>query len=160
MKKMKSKLFALIFLICLTSTSFVVAGLRSEPVDEEISDFEFDDTFVVPSTKRNHDRTHQQPSFALDDFDEFFIDANADEHDYDIGKKQQTMQRTLFKALADKDLKYKFSEVIPLLRNLNKQQRMVFASIISAQLSSKGKRLTFDEVSHPQKINLCINFVL
>lgn len=159
---MKSKLFVLIFLICLTSTHIVVAGLRlrSEPVDEAISDFEFDDTFVAPpsssSTKRNH-RTSS--SFALDDFDEFFIDDNHDDH-FDINKKTKTMQRTLFKALADRELKYKFSEVIPLLRNLNKQQRMVFASIISAQLSSKGKRLTLDEVSNSENEKLFLTSIL
>lgn len=133
---MKSKLLVLIFLICLTLTSIADVFVSSEPVDGEIPDFEFDDTFVVPTSTK------------LDDFDEFFIDDN--EPEYDIVKKEKKIQRTLFKALADKELKYKFSEVIPLLRNLNKQQRMVFASIISAQLSGKGKRLTLDEVSEPR----------
>lgn len=122
------KTLVLIFLICLTLTNV-------EPVDE-LPDFEFDDAYSVSSNKRNH----------LDDFDEFFIDEET-EPEFDIATKEKNIQKTLFKALAAKELKFKFSEVLPLLRNLNKQQRMVFASIISAQLSSKGKRLTLDEVS-------------
>lgn len=146
---MKSKLLVLIFLICLTLTNIVDVAVRSEPVNGEIPDFEFDDTFAEPS-KRNHKST--RTSFVLDDFDDFFIDDDEDvEPEYDIVKKEKKIQRTLFKALADKELKYKFSEVIPLLRNLNKQQRMVFASIISAQLSGKGKRLKFEEVSKVPK---------
>lgn len=125
----------LMFLICLTLSSV-------EPVDE-IPDFEFDDAYRISTTTSNKRNPH-----ALDDFDEFFIDDNSDdfEPEFDIATKEKNIQRTLFKALAAKELKYKFSEVLPLLRNLNKQQRMVFASIISAQLSNKGKRLTLDEV--------------
>jgi hypothetical protein len=129
MKTEKTLVF--VFLICLTLSSV-------EPVDE-IPDFEFDDAYRLSANKRNH------PKYSLEDFDEFFIDDN-DDAEFDIVQKEKNIHRTLFKALAAKELKYKFSEVLPLLRNLNKQQRMVFASIISAQLSSKGKRLTLDEV--------------
>jgi hypothetical protein len=125
----------LMFLICLTLSSV-------EPVDE-IPDFEFDDAYRISTT------SNKRNQHTLVDFDEFFIDDNDDdasEPEYDIATKEKNIQRTLFKALAAKELKYKFSEVLPLLRNLNKQQRMVFASIISAQLSTKGKRLTLDEV--------------
>lgn len=128
---MKIALFCMLSICCCTASS-----------RDEIPDFEFDDHFEA---------AHQPPpsqresSFTFDDFDEFFIDG-ANEPEYDMATKEKVVHRALFKALAAKDLKYKFSEVLPLLRALSKSQRMVFASIISAQING-GKSLTLDEVS-------------
>lgn len=118
-------------LVCL-----VAAGAR-----EEIPDFEFEDSF---ETAHRPPQKPRESSFAFDDFDDFFID-DGSEPEFDIATKEKTIHQALFKALAAKDLKYKFSEVLPLLRALSKSQRMVFASIISAQLNG-GKSLTLDEV--------------
>jgi hypothetical protein len=120
----------LAFSICLCS-----AGSR-----DEIPDFEFDDNFDAA----HRPQLQRESAFSFDDFDEFFVDDN--EPEFDIVTKEKTIHRALFKALAAKELKYKFSEVIPLLRALSKSQRMVFASIISAQING-GKSLTLDEVS-------------
>lgn len=122
-----------IIFYCSVSLCLCAASSR-----DEIPDFEFEDEFGSVG------RRHRESSFAYDDFDEFFID-DGNKAEYDIATKEKLIQRALFKALAAKDLKYKFSEVIPLLRALNKSQRMVFASIISAQLND-GKSLTLDEV--------------
>lgn len=125
-------------LICMVSVWRCTASSR-----DEIPDFEFDDNFEA--AHRQALPTHRESSFTFDDFDEFFIDGG-NEPEYDIATKEKVVQRALFKALAAKDLKYKFSEVLPLLRALSKSQRMVFASIISAQINGE-KSLTLDEVS-------------
>lgn len=107
---------------------------------DEIPDFEFEDNFETARRPQQQ----RESSFTFDDFDEFFID-DGSEPEYAIVEKEKIVQQALFKALAAKDLKYKFSEVLPLLRALSKSQRMVFASIISAQING-GKPLTLDEV--------------
>lgn len=129
---MKMKIF---ILFCTASVYCNVAVAR-----DEIPDFEFDDNFEVSQPPQ----TNRESSFAFDDFDDFFID-DGNEPEYDIVTKEKLIHRALFKALAAKDLKSKFSEVMPLLRALSKSQRMVFASIISAQING-GKSLTLDEV--------------
>lgn len=108
---------------------------------DEIPDFEFDESLA-----NNRPQEQRESSFTFDDFDDFFSDDDdGSEAEYDIATKEKLMHQTLFKALAVKQLKYKFSEVIPLLRALSKSQRMVFASIISAQING-DKPLTLDEV--------------
>lgn len=119
---------------------------------EEIPDFEFDDNFETslrPTKQR-------ESSFAFDDFDDFFVDDG--EPEFDIATKEKIVHRALLKALAAKDLKYKFSEVLPLLRALSKSQRMVFASIISAQING-GKSLTLDEVKQLQFIKNMLRII-
>jgi DNA polymerase III epsilon subunit-like protein len=106
---------------------------------DEIPDFEFDD-----HAPAGRPLQRESTSFTFDDFDDFFLD-DGNEPEYDIATKEKTLHRALFKALAAKDLKYKFSEVLPLLRALSKSQRTVFASIISAQING-GKSLTLEEV--------------
>lgn len=129
----------IIILMCLTSVC-----LSTTVSAEEIPDFEFEDSFDPTS------RALPPTGFALEDFDDLFLD-DSHEPEYDILTKEKIIQKALFRALAAKELKYKFSEVLPLLRALSKSQRMVFASIISAQLNG-GKSLTLDEVSKMQYI--------
>lgn len=109
---------------------------------EEIPDFEFDDNFPI-------DKQHHHPlNLNYNDFDDFFIDdgESDDDHTLDIGSKEKMLKDAILRALSTKELKYKFSEVLPLLRHLSKAQRMVFSSIISAQING-GRSFTFDEVS-------------
>lgn len=113
---------------------------------EEIPDFEFDDDFP-----RNNKFTIQQKlplaRLSLDDFDDFFIDDGdeSNNRELDILSKEKILRNAILRALSTRELKYKFSEVIPLLRHLSKTQRMVFSSIISAQING-GRSFTFDEV--------------
>lgn len=122
----------IIVLLCFVS--FCTSHAR-----DEIPDFEFDDNFEAPHQV-------QRDAFTFDDFDDFFIDDGSDP-EYDIATKKKIIHKALLKALAAKELKYKFSEVLPLLRALSKSQRLVFASIISAQING-GKSLTLEEVTN------------
>lgn len=107
---------------------------------DEIPDFEFDDNF----SSHQPQPVQRESSSTFDDFDDFFLD-DGQEPEYDIAIKEKTLHRAILKSLAAKELKYKFSEVLPLLRALSKSQRTVFASIISAQING-GKSLTLEEV--------------
>lgn len=124
----------IIILMCMTSVCLCTAVSR-----DEIPDFEFDDNFNPTS------RPLPVTAFAFDNFDDLFLEDDGREPEYDILAKEKIIHKALFRALAAKELKYKFSEVLPLLRALSKSQRMVFASIISAQING-GKSLTLDEV--------------
>ena len=79
-------------------------------------------------------------------FDDFFIDdGHKDNTELDMLSKEKILKNAILRALSTRELKYKFSEVLPLLRHLSKTQRMVFSSIISAQING-GRSFSFNEV--------------
>lgn len=131
-----------VFKIVLLFVAFSAASSK-----DEIPDFEFDES-LTPTHQPL--QVQRESSFTFDDFDDFFVEDVESGSELDIASKEKVMHQALFKALAAKDLKYKFSEVLPLLRALSKSQRMVFASIISAQING-GKPLTLDEVRNSFK---------
>lgn len=117
-------------------------------VAEELPDFEFDDDQLTSATSFENDyiKTQHQLNSAsapqsYDYLDEYFVD-NDDEKNFDT--KEKILRDIMLKALSVRDLKYKFSEVMPMIRALSKSQRLIFASLISAQIN--GKNLSFDEV--------------
>lgn len=147
-ERFKIEMVVFVFKIVLLFVAFSTASSR-----DEIPDFEFDESIAAslrPQVQRESslvfdDFNDKDKLKDINDFDEFFVDDDVTEPEHDIATKERIMHQTLFKALGAKDLKYKFSEVLPLLRALSKSQRMVFASIISAQITG-GKPLTLDEV--------------
>lgn len=110
---------------------------------DDVPDFEFDDNF--PSDTKNQLNRQSPAAFDFSEFDDFFID-DGSEPELDFVSKEKVLKNAILRALSTKELKYKFSEVLPLLRHLNKAQRMVFSSIISAQING-GRSFSFDEVS-------------
>lgn len=131
-----------IFVLCII-TLCIIRFANSSNLDDELPDFEFDDNFP------NNKFTIQKPettNLNLDDFDDFFIDdGNDDNTEHDILSKEKILRNAILRALSTRELKYKFSEVLPLLRHLSKTQRMVFSSIISAQING-GRSFSFNEV--------------
>lgn len=134
------KAVSVIFVVCaLASVASASRGLKYD----EVPDFEFDDNF--PTDTKNQVNRQSPPAFDFSDFDDFFID-DGNEPELDIVSKEKVLKSAILRALSTKELKYKFSEVLPLLRHLSKAQRMVFSSIISAQING-GRSFTFDDVS-------------
>lgn len=111
---------------------------------DDLPDFEFDDNYKTET--KNQVSRQSISTLNFSDFDDFFID-DGSEHEphFDIKAKEKLLKSAILRALSTKELKYKFSEVLPLLRHLSKAQRMVFSSIISAQING-GRSFTFDEV--------------
>lgn len=114
----------------------IFISISGSTLSEEIPDFEFDDNFPTQKDART--------SLEITDFDDFFID-DAYDTELDIVSKENVLKDAIVRALSTKELKYKFSEVLPLLRHLSKAQRMVFSAIISAQING-GRSFTLDEV--------------
>lgn len=150
---MKATAMSMIFVLC-TLVSIISAhgGLKYE----EIPDFEFDDNF--PTDTKNQVNRQSPAVFDFSDFDDFFID-DGSEPELDFASKEKMLKSAILRALSTKELKYKFSEVMPVLRRLSKAQRMVFSSIISAQING-GRSFTFDEVSSSKKRFCCFLFML
>jgi hypothetical protein len=158
MKIVEMPLITKIILLCI-AVDYSLASIThkgSNKNADEIPDFEFDDNFPVEKspTSSSHHRHHNQhqshsANLNFNDFDDFFIDDGESESDssLDFGSKEKMMKDAILRALSTKELKYKFSEVLPLLRHLSKAQRMVFSSIISAQING-GRSFTFDEASY------------
>lgn len=114
---------------------------------EELPDFEFDDQLTSATSFKSdyiikqHQLNSASAPQTFDYLDEYFVD-NDDEKNFDT--KEKMLRDIMLKALSVRDLKYKFSEVMPMIRALSKSQRLIFASLISAQIN--GKNLSFDEV--------------
>ncbi len=119
---------------------------------EDTPDFEFDDNFSVPKKKLTH---NQNTSFDLDysEFDDFFIDNKKKQNSsISLEIKKKILKSAILRALSTKELKQKFSEVLPLLRHLNKAQRLVFSTLVS----STRKSFSLDEVVLIKKaIDMC-----
>lgn len=123
---------------------FCVGAVTTTTDNEEIPDFEFDDNFSINKFNIKQQQPHTT-SLDFNDFDDFFIDDGDDDTELDITSKEKNLKDAILRALSTRELKYKFSEVLPLLRHLSRAQRMVFSSIISAQIGG-GRSFTFDEV--------------
>ena len=131
------------FLVLCFTVLCMFKHANSSNLEDEIPDFEFDDNF--PNNKFTIQKP-QSTNLNLDDFDDFFIDdGNDDNTELDMLSKEKILRNAILRALSTRELKYKFSEVLPLLRHLSKTQRMVFSSIISAQING-GRSFSFDEV--------------
>lgn len=147
MKMSKKSITLILSIICLLVN---ITGC-SKNLDD-LPDFEFDDNF---SADVHRNQVHRPPTIDFSDFDDFFIDDgnNEQDHELDIKSKEKLLKNAILRALSTKELKYKFSEVLPLLRHLSKAQKMVFSSIISAQINGR-RSFTFNEVStHSIKSN-------
>lgn len=145
-----------IFMLCIT-TLCIIRFANSSNLDDEIPDFEFDDNF--PNNKFTIQKS-QTTNLNLDDFDDFFIDDGTDDNnEHDMTSKEKILRNAILRALSTRELKYKFSEVLPLLRHLSKTQRMVFSSIISAQINGR-RSFSFNEVCKLNYLWFCPKFHL
>jgi hypothetical protein len=102
----------------------------------DIPDFEFDDYFVSDSSNK-HESTKKQ----IDNYDEFFVPDRSR-----LSSREKNFKYEILRILTSTELKHKFLEVLPLLRRLTKQQRIVLSSIIFAQMDGL-KSVSFNEVS-------------
>jgi hypothetical protein len=137
MPPVKKICVAVVFLMCIVSAHKTT---KNSSTQDDLPDFEFEDNFS--SSKKQ-----QEPaSLDFSDFDDFFIDDGSEPNsELDFVSKERALKYAILRALSTRELKYKFSEVLPLLRHLSKTQRMVFSSIISAQING-GRSFTLNEV--------------
>lgn len=64
-----------------------------------------------------------------------------------FSKNQKLVSKALTKALRDKTMRRRFTEVMPILRILSSQQKLALSALISTQVLSKaGHELKYDQV--------------
>ncbi len=129
-------------LLLLISLTFLPIVWTSPPTTDLV-DFEFDgvnnsEKFSKSAGIDRIDVNLEEPSAGDDDSDSNAFDA-----------KEQRIRDSLAQATKDVHYKKKFAQLLPIMRTLTKQQRLVLASLISAQTSarSSGNVMNFAQVS-------------
>lgn len=137
-------LFLKITAFLLVLNGFVVKSAEINESDE-LADFEFesqpsnDDYFYADEINAAESLENKEP------LDDIFDDFN-DESEF--LSKEQKLKQIMLKALSNKGMKRKFSEILPILRMMNSPQRMTLAALISSQaVASPGKELDLEMVS-------------
>lgn len=117
------------------------------PESDELADFEFESQ---PQSNENNDyfyadEINAAESLEKEPFDDVFEDFNDSS---DFLSKEQKLKQIMWKALSNRGMKRKFSEILPILRMMNTPQRMTLAALISSQaVASPGKELDLEMVS-------------
>lgn len=126
------KLRKICFLCCVIFGAALAA-------DEDLFDFDFgipeDQTDDIEDTAKVE---------SLDNF------VNFDVQSPKVGafnKGQKLVSKALTKALRDKTLRRRFTEILPILRILSGQQKLALSALISTQVQSKaGHELKYEQV--------------
>lgn len=116
--------------------------------DENLSDFDFglsEESDFLEDTARIDN---------VDNFVNFDIESPKSEG-LDIPKagafnqKQKMVSKALTKALRDKTMRRRFTEIMPILRILSGQQKLALSALISTQVQSKsGQELKYEQVGY------------
>lgn len=157
-----------------TLTAAFDATATSEATDDDqLADFEFDANDVEGSTDRllaafdgeepsgvvvQHvadRRVDTEPLVLTDSFDQPMNVAASDAIDVQTGRTQNAfaakellIRNALQRATRQGAFTRKFAQILPILRTLNPQQRLVLASLITAQSSAApGKGLDLQQVT-------------
>lgn len=109
--------------------------------DGDLADFEFDD-ISKPTITKSIDRRADLEVFDDDDFQE---DQPSLQNAF-VAKEQQ-IRVALQRATKDKKHTKSFTQILPIMRSLSKQQKIVLAALISAQSGAPpGKEISFKQV--------------
>lgn len=126
-------------------STIVVAAILA--ADSELADFDFEPAKPVDSFNEDASSDHLDTVERRVDLD-VMDDVTGDE----IGtvnafaEKEQQIRGALQRAT--KQGGRKFTEILPIMRTLSKPQKVVLASLISAQITaSSGKELNFKQVT-------------
>lgn len=85
-----------------------------------------------------------------------FDDAMDDVEPDSFSEKEKRIKSALLHSTTDKRNRRIFTQILPILRSLSKQQRTTLAALISAQLSlDPGQELSFSQVNFIQSFSFC-----
>lgn len=113
-----------LFLICVTFLPIVWTNPQNPTSD--LVDFEFDGA----SDSDFSDKILKSDGIDRSDVD--YDERNA------FDAKEQRIRNSLLQATKDKTYMQKFAQLLPIMRTLTKQQRLVLATLISAQTSARS----------------------
>ncbi|KAL5293181.1 NT1 family protein [Megaselia abdita] len=122
--------------ICVLCCVIFGAVLAAE---EELFDFDFGDSESATNFFEESARIENVDNFV--NFDIESPKAGA------FDKRQKIVSKALTKALKDKTMRRRFTEIMPILRILSGQQKLALSALISTQVQSKaGQELKYDQV--------------
>jgi hypothetical protein len=151
------------------TASVVATATTSNGDDSELDDFDFEsDTTMmhqnggdgidsVGNGNGDSDYASVETSDAnqLDSvvlFDDVMEDAEPDS----FSEKEKRIKSALLHSTTDKRNRRIFTQILPILRSLSKQQRTTLAALISAQLSlDPGQELSFSQVNFIDCFRFC-----
>lgn len=107
--------------------------------DDDLFDFDFGISENQPDGIEDASRVESLDNFV--NFDVQSPKAGA------FNKGQKLVSKALTKALRDKTLRRRFTEILPILRILSGQQKLALSALISTQIQSKaGHELKYEQV--------------
>lgn len=142
-----------LLIICVTFLPIVWTNPQNPTSD--LDDFEFD------SVSHSDFNENFSKSDGIDRADVNWGDKTDDnERGTAFDANQQRIRNSLVQATKDKNYLKNFSQILPIMRTLTKQQRLVLASLISAQTSarSNGNVMNLAQVSVFFIYSICFCF--
>lgn len=122
--------------ICLFCCVIFGAVLSAE---EDLFDFDFGDSDSPLENYENVAKVETLNNFVNFDFGSPKAGA--------FDKRQKIVTKALAKALKDKTMRRRFTEIMPILRILSGQQKLALSALISTQVQAKsGQELKYDQV--------------
>lgn len=146
------------FVVVLVVIVHMVAA--NSDIDDDLDDFTFDNVQPVQDFSYNNDddvENIDRNADGLDDIEMSLIERRADVDVADDDQpqpmnpfvlKEQLIRKSLQQATRQGIYTKKFAQLLPIIRALNKQQRLVLASLITVQSSAvQGKGLNLHQVN-------------
>lgn len=130
-------------LILICAAIIPIVWTSPQNTQSELVDFEFDGV-----TSNGFSDTISK-SDGIDRIDVNYADATDDNERNAFEAKEQRIRNSLVQATKEVTYMKKFTQILPIIRTLTKQQRLVLASLISAQASarSSGNVMNLAQVS-------------
>lgn len=158
------------FVVVLLVIVHIIAA--NSDANDDLDDFAFDNVQPVQDFSYNNDddvENIDRNADGLDDIEMSSFERRADVDVVDDDEpqpmspfviKEQLIRKSLQQATRQGIYTRKFAQLLPIIRALNKQQRLVLASLITAQSSAvKGKGLNLHQVNGCFK-SFCSNWQL
>lgn len=133
-----------LLLIC--AVIIPIAWTIPENSQSDLVDFEFDG--VNSNSNKNDFSDTVTKSAGIDRIDVNWDDRTDDDERSAFEAKEQRIRNSLVQATKEVTYMKKFAQILPIIRTLTKQQRLVLASLISAQASARnGNVMNLAQVS-------------
>lgn len=120
----------ILLLICVAIIPF--AWTNPQHSQSDLDDFEFE------GVNNNQFSETISKSDGIDRIDVNWEDSTVDNNRNAFDAKEQRIRNSLVQATKEVTYMKKFTQILPIIRTLTKQQRLVLASLISAQVSARS----------------------
>lgn len=142
-------LLVLIFHVAISSINAATASITEDTTDTDLVDFEFDNDYSqFDASKSSIDRSDSIDNIEMIGDHQRNRNKESTMSAANIfAAKEKRIRVALQRATKDQIYTKKFAQILPIIRALNRQQRMVLASLIQAQAgASSGAGLNLAQV--------------